>query len=160
MSAAPSQALRRRWETLGAPVQDRVVGFILGAPSTAVLGVAAWLEPAAEGVGTHMQLGLSGCSVLMATGWPCPMCCMTTTFSHMAHLSPLEALRTQPFGVALFGVTLVLASVGWADALLGGGRWRRLLDWALAHEVPLAVLTLLGMAAGWGYKALLIRQAL
>lgn len=154
----PGGALRSRWESLGLTAQDRLMGVVLAVPTSTVLGVAAWLSPAAEGVGTHMQLGLSGCSVLTATGWPCPMCGMTTTFAHMAHLSPIEALRTQPFGVALFLATLSLASVGWADLLLGGGRWRRLWAWALAREVPLAVLTLLGMAVGWAYKVMIIKE--
>ena len=157
---AAAEALRRRWAGLSFSAQNRLVGVVLALPSTAVLGIAAWLTPAAEGVGTHMQLGLGGCSVLTATGWPCPMCGMTTTFSHMAHLSPVEALHTQPFGVVLFLTTLLLASVGWADALLGGGRWRRLSAWVLAREVPVAVLTLLGMALGWVYKSMIIKGML
>lgn len=148
------------WGRLGATAQDRLVGLVLALPSSLVLGIAAALEPAVDGVGTHKQLGLNGCSVLMATGWPCPMCGMTTTFAHMAHLAPLEAARTQPFGVVLFLTTLGLASLGWSELLLPAGRWRAVRDRALAWEVPLAVSALVGMGLGWAYKAAVMKGGL
>ena len=160
MSGEAAAAGRGWWASLPADLQDRLVGVVLAAPSSVVLGLSAWLEPAAGGVGTHKQLGLNGCAVLTATGWPCPMCGMTTTFAHMAHLSPVDAAITQPFGVVLFLLTVAFASVGWADLLLPAGRWRRLRDGALAREVPLAVAALVGMGLGWAYKAAVMRGGL
>ncbi len=133
------------------------MGLELAAPSSAVLAIASALEPAAAGVGTHMQLGLNGCSVLMSTGWPCPMCGMTTTFAHMADASPLEAARTQPFGVVLFMLTLAAASLGWAELVWPAGRWRRVRAHALAGELQIALAVLVAMALGWAYKAAVIR---
>ena len=73
MSGEAAAAGRGWWASLPADLQDRLVGVVLAAPSSVVLGLSAWLEPAAGGVGTHKQLGLNGCAVLTATGWPCPM---------------------------------------------------------------------------------------
>lgn len=80
------------------------------------------------------------------------MCGMTTCFTHLAHLEPLQAAVVQPFGVLLFATTVVLAVVGLTDLICARGAWRRLLAFALRHEVPLAVGLLGGMALGWVYK--------
>ena len=139
------------WGHTAPATQDRLVGSVLVACTTPVLGLAMWLEPDPAGVGTHQQLGLGGCSVLSFTGWPCPMCGMTTTFTHMAHLEPIAAVITQPFGVLLFCATVVLFGVG-VGSLIGRETWRSGLDLILAYELQIAVGTLVGMVAGWVYK--------
>ena len=102
-----------RWfGRLSERVQDRLVGITLFAPSAAVLATAAWLTPDPSGMGTHRQLGLGGCAVLTMTGLPCPMCGMTTTFTHMAHFQVVEALLNQPFGPVLFLCTVAAALIG------------------------------------------------
>lgn len=73
----------------------------LGAALTAVgclaiLGIAGWLTPSAAGLGTHQQLGLSGCVWLGERGYACPTCGMTTAFSLAAHGRFGAALVTQP----------------------------------------------------------------
>lgn len=135
----------------------RRVSLFLGAPTWLVLGIALWLTPAAEGYGTHRQLGLSGCTLLSITGYPCPMCGMTTTFSHMAHAQPLMALRTQPFGVVLFLITAFLAGLALAELILPTGRWRRLLSWIERYELRLAIGLLVGLIGGWIYKILMMK---
>lgn len=140
------------WAKLAASTQDRLVGALWFAPTGVVLVIARTLTPAAEGVGTHMQLGLGGCTVLTMTGWPCPMCGMTTTFCHLAHLQPVQALVNQPFGVVLFGATLGACAVGLADAVVPRGRWRRVVALLVRHEVKVAGGMLLGLAVGWAYK--------
>lgn len=144
------------WSQLATPVQDRLVGLVLAAPSGTVLAIARWLTPSAEGVGTHRQLGLSGCTVLTNTGYPCPMCGMTTTFSHMAHFDPVSAVINQPFGVVLFSATLVLCAVGLADLLVPTGRWRKLASLAARYEVWLAGGLLAGLGAGWVCKVVMM----
>ena len=152
MTSAWLAGLAAWWARRSVRVQDRLVGFLVALPTGMVLAVARGLTPSADGVGTHMQLGLGGCTVLTTTGWPCPMCGMTTTFSHLAHLQPLEAVATQPFGVVLFVATLWIFAVGAADALVPRGRWRRLLDVLVRNEVQVAVGTLAGLGLGWMYK--------
>lgn len=144
--------LAQWWSSLSSTAQDRVVGAVLSSGAVPVLVIARMLEPSPAGVGTHKQLGLGGCTILTATGWPCPMCGMTTTFSHLAHFEVLDAARTQPFGLVLFAVTVALAVYG-VLALGGVGLWRRGLAWVLAREVPIAAGILIGMVVGWVYKA-------
>ena len=146
--------LVKRWSRLSEAAQDRLVGAVLALPSGAVLGIARWLSPSAEGVGTHKQLGLSGCTVLTATGWPCPMCGMTTTFSHLAHLEVGAAALTQPFGVVLFSATLAAFALGTSDLIRPRRRWVRALRTLEPFEVHLAIGLLAGMALGWGYKVI------
>ena len=141
------------WGARSDRARDVIVGVPLVLTTGPVLAIAALLEPSPAGVGTHKQLGLGGCTVLTLTGWPCPMCGMTTTFSHMAHLSPVEALWTQPFGVVLFLITLTAFGIGGA-AIAGLGWWRSVASVVLTYEVQIAVGALVGMTAGWAYKCL------
>ncbi|MGE3109487.1 MAG: DUF2752 domain-containing protein [Phycisphaerales bacterium] len=67
----------------------------------AVMIVGTSLTPAAEGHGTHQQLGLPACAFYVSTGSPCPTCGMTTAFSHVAHREPWRGFVTQPFGALL-----------------------------------------------------------
>lgn len=136
---------------------DRVTSAVLGLPALAVLGVAAWLEPAAKGYGTHRQLGLGECSLLDWTGMPCPMCGMTTTFAHLAHGHLLQGLVTQPFGVVLFAVTLGVAGVALVEGAQPRGRWRQLARWLGRHELPIAAGLLAGLILGWIYKIVMMK---
>jgi len=151
VTASLADRVHQRWTGLSSGLQDRLVATALLGMSGPVLGIAAWLEPDPAGVGTHKQLGLGGCTVLTLTGWPCPMCGMTTCFTHMAHFEPLSAAVVQPFGVVLFTVTALVFLVG-AASLVNGTAWRRSLALLLRYEVPIAAGTLIGMTAGWLYK--------
>lgn len=144
------------FERIPRRLQDRLVGAALFFPGAAVLGVARWLTPDPSGVGTHRQLGMGGCSVLTLTGWPCPMCGMTTTFSHLAHFQILDGALNQPFGLYLFGATLLCTGAGLADLAHPRGRWRVLLRWVERRETAIAISLLLGMFLGWLYKAALV----
>ncbi len=143
-------ALPARWA-------DRLVGLALLLPSGAILAIAAALHPDASGLGTHRQLGLSPCTFLSLTGYPCPMCGMTTTFSLYAHLHPLRALANQPFGLVLFSATVAAAVVGALDLVAPRGRWRAVLRWVTRHETLVASILLVGMILGWIYKIALVR---
>ncbi len=139
---------------------NRLVGLAVGAPALAVLGLASWLTPDEKGFGTHRQLGLGECTMLHLTGYPCPMCGMTTTFTLFAHFRPLDALLNQPFGVVLFGSTVVAAIIGLVDLVTGKGLWRTALGWIGDHEVKVASVLFFGMLGGWIYKVLLMHPTL
>ncbi|MCK6502347.1 DUF2752 domain-containing protein [Myxococcota bacterium] len=142
-----------RWfEGLAPTLQDRLVGASLALPSGTVLAVARWLSPDPSGMGTHRQLGLGGCAMLTGTGVPCPMCGMTTTFSHMAHLQPVQALFNQPFGVALFLATALAFALGTSDLVQPRGRWRQAWTWVDQREGWIAGGLMLGLILGWAYK--------
>lgn len=133
-----------RWERIGSAC------LALGA--LALLAVSAWLEPANAGHGTHTQLGLPGCTFLQLTGLPCAMCGATTTFALMAELRWAEGVANQPFAALLFVLTLAVASVSAAEALLPAGRWTRLAAAVEPFEGRAAIGFLAAMMLGWTYK--------
>lgn len=128
---------------------ERVAAAVVSACFLVVLGLAAWLEPAAGGVGTHEQLGMEPCVWLMAVGQPCPTCGMTTAFSHAAEGDLLASLHTQPFGAVL----AVLSAAGfWASlhvAAAGSNVGRLIGNMLGTRTVVLGVGALL---AAWVYK--------
>jgi len=146
-------AIEGWYEGLAGATRVRVRGAVFALPSSAVLCIAAVLTPAAAGVGTHRQLGLAPCTMLAATGWPCPMCGMTTTFALLAHLRPVDALLNQPFGPVLFALTCVAAAVGWIDMLAASDVVGRVFVWLRPREARVAWGLLAGMMGGWLYKA-------
>lgn len=129
-SAIPVQPLHtaRRTVPWGGGWAARLAALPVFAACVALLAVAAWLEPAAEGVGTHTQLGLAPCSFLLKTHIPCAACGMTTAFALAADGRLGRSFVTQPAGAALAVLTAVAALVS-GYALLTGlplapvGRW-------------------------------------
>lgn len=120
----------------------------------AVLSTAAALEPAAEGLGTHTQLGLPPCGVWLLTGYPCPGCGLTTAFAHMVRLEVVGAFAANPFGVVLFVSMVALFPVG----VIGLSRKMpvlEVLDRLHAEKIGLA-LTVLSLSA-WLLKLGLLR---
>ena len=136
---------------------SRLASVFVAAGCGGVLWLAWWLEPAAQGHGTHQQLGLNGCTVLTLTGWPCPMCGMTTTFSLMADLRIVEATWNQPFGVVLFLLTLATLSIAVAELIWPTDRWRRLWRWLAPWEMWAAALFMVGLGLGWAWKIALMQ---
>lgn len=74
----------------------------LAALALVPLVIAAGLSPSPSGHGTHLQLGMSPCAFLAATGHRCPACGMTTAFADMIRGRVLDALRANALGVLLF----------------------------------------------------------
>lgn len=151
-------AARVRAVPLG--LQNRMVGLLLAGPTGLVLAIARALTPDPAGVGTHRQLGLGGCALLTFTGTPCPMCGMTTTFSHLAHLEIWQGVINQPFGLILFALTVLSFSVGAYDLLTGVGLWRRLLRVVERWETHVAVALMIGLILGWTYKIAAVQNFL
>ncbi len=138
------------------PGHVRGTGLVLGVGAWTVLGVARWLVPSPAGVGTHQQLGLAPCTLLSLTGWPCPMCGMTTTFALLAHGRWAEATCNQPFGVVLFLATAVLALAGTVDAMFRAGWIDRIRTVLVRHEHRVSIVFLVGLGAGWIWKAVVV----
>ncbi|MFZ5479485.1 MAG: DUF2752 domain-containing protein [Myxococcota bacterium] len=129
----------------------------VAAPTSAVLAIAARLDPDPRGFGTHRQLGLGACPFLALTGFPCPMCGMTTTFALVADLRPLDALVNQPFGVVLFALTAGVSAVAATQAATGRPWAARALERVLRHDRVVASVLLAGLLVGWGWKVVLVR---
>ena len=116
----------------------------------AVLIVAAWgLEPSAEGLGTHEQLGLQPCGFYRMTGRPCPGCGLTTAFALMAHGQVVKGVIVQPFGAALF-VLVAAVAVAVPVTVILGRSWNLIL---LRINAPVWLYALVFLAlAAWIYK--------
>lgn len=93
---------------LGRAVAMGVAGGALG-----VLGVAAWVSPDVRGVGTHEQLGLAPCGMVVVFGLPCPTCGFTTSFALFARGQWWASAWNQPAG---FVLALLTAMAVWAGA--------------------------------------------
>lgn len=85
---------------------------MLAAACVALVGLlllGTVVTPAAEGYGTHEQLGLPACSSMALFGVPCPGCGVTTSVTLATHGRLVESFLTQPFGLftALVGLLLI-----------------------------------------------------
>ncbi len=139
---------------LDASVPERVGrlrAVALFAACVAVLGLAISVVPDARGLGTHQQLGLPPCSLVVMTGLPCPTCGMTTAFAHAARAQFAAAWLAQPAGLAL-ALGVMAVGVGSLYSAVSGRsvRWRGP-RWSAARIGLAAVLLLFG---GWGFKLL------
>lgn len=100
-------------------VVPRVWAAVVLLGTSALLGIAIWLQPSPTGYGTHQQLGfgkwrLAPCGMLITTGYPCPTCGMTTAFAHTVRGQFLQAMWAQPSGFLLALATMVAAAAsGW-----------------------------------------------
>lgn len=118
-----------------------------------LLSVAAWLEPAGAGLGTHTQLGLAGCAWQADQGAPCPSCGMTTAFSLAADGRMVAALLTQPAAALLALLTAAAAWVAFCVLCSGSAAWLRL-TWRIwsPNRGMLLGATLLFVGLAWVYK--------
>lgn len=139
---------------MGAPLPERTIrlrALALFAVCVAVMVLAAGLAPDARGLGTHQQLGLPPCSLVVLTGLPCPTCGMTTAFAHAARGQFAAAWLAQPAGLMLALGIIAFAGQSLYTAATGrivrwpGTRWS-------ASKIALIVVVI--FLGGWGFKLL------
>ena len=114
-----------------------------------VLGLAAYLKPSHEGVGTHRAMGFSSCDFMNRTGLPCPTCGMTTSFAWFARGNFLASFYVQPMG---FVLAVLTAASAWAALYIAitGKPAHRLMQ-LLPHRYYLIPLMMFAVAS-WGWK--------
>lgn len=135
---------------------ERLVAIALALVLAAPLVVAATLEPAAGGLGTHRQLGLPACGWPVAFGLPCVTCGMTTAFAHAVRGELLASLWAQPAGALLaFLSALGVVVCGW-DAVSGRPVHALLTPLLRGRTAWVAAGVLV---AAWGWKVLQSRGA-
>ena len=83
------------------------------------LVLAGLLRPDPRGNGTHQQLGLPPCSLLILSGIPCPACGMTTSWALATKGRFQEALNAHVSGTLLALLALVVGSGFTIVAALG-----------------------------------------
>lgn len=88
---------------------------------SALLAVAAWLQPDPQGLGTHQQFGLPPCTFRVLFGLPCPTCGMTTAWAHLVRGELGAALQVNAAGALL--AMLAVAAVPWLTGSAATGRW-------------------------------------
>lgn len=142
---------------LRATAGERISAAILAAVALAVLITASVLRPAEAGVGTHTQLGLPACGWMLAAGYPCPTCGMTTSFAAAANAQPVRALLAQPFGAVL---ALLTSAFFWGalHVAIFGSKLGRVLESWLRPRALWVVLAVFLLA--WAYKVLAVRGAI
>jgi len=87
-----------------------------------LLLTAAVLKPSPIGMGTHQQLGLPPCSLVVLAGIRCPSCGMTTSWAHLMRGNLLASVRANSGGT-LFALAAI-ASGPWLLVSGLAGRWR------------------------------------
>ncbi|WP_168164463.1 DUF2752 domain-containing protein [Pirellula sp. SH-Sr6A] len=115
----------------------------------ALLTIAAQLSPATEGLGTHRQLGLPGCTWMEVWGVRCPSCGMTTSWSLAMRGDWVAAARANPAGLLLFFQAWITAFY-WAWASVRGTSYRS--RWFAMGSVGLMVVALVVAIADWLWK--------
>lgn len=111
------------------------------------------LIPSSEGHGTHRQLGLPACGFLTVTGYPCPSCGITTSFSHFVRGDLYDSLRVQPFGFVLF-VVLCGGCIMSIYALIKSIPISHFLDSVVFEKLQVILLTIFILS--WGFKILVM----
>lgn len=116
-------------------------GLLLG-----LLMVSRCLAPEPTGMGTHRQLGLPECGFLMASGFPCPSCGMTTSWAWLTRGNLMKSVSSNAGGTMLgalslvFGVWMLVSGIRgkwfvgvptsfWLAVLLGSTVAVTLIDW-------------------------------
>lgn len=131
----------------------RLAALAVFLASGSVLAVAAWLHPDRRGHGTHEQLGMGACSMMVVSGLPCPTCGMTTAFAHTVRGELISAAVVQPGGLVL-AIATIVAAVASLYALVVG-RLPKL--WVLmVSPYRLFVSLLVVLLGGWAYKLVVV----
>lgn len=115
VAAARPAAVPARESFLG----TRGTAAVIFVACVSVLSVAIYLKPAARGYGTHQQLGMSPCGLLVRTGLPCPSCGMTTAFSNTVRGRVWAAIYAQAGGFLLAVGTILGAVISGATLVAG-----------------------------------------
>jgi len=138
-----------RTTPLRSTLGERIGAACIAALCLTVLSLSAWLSPAADGHGTHTQLGLTPCMWAVTLDKPCPTCGMTTSFSHAGEGSWITSASTQPMGTLL---VLMTAGVFWGSLsqALTGARLSSVIQPALRPRFFLIFGVL--FVGAWMYK--------
>lgn len=96
------------------PVFGRLYALAMLLVIVAGVSLAARINPAGRLHGAHQQLGMPPCGMLLATGYPCPTCGMTTAFAYTLRGQWIMATRAQ---IAGFVIALAALVCGLAAAV-------------------------------------------
>lgn len=138
-----------RRERFTKPLIGRAAAGVLCLSCVTVLAVAVWVTPNPRGFGTHKKLGLAPCGFLVRTGFPCPTCGMTTSFSYTVRGRFGAAFHAQPLG-AILAVAAALFAIGFAAIALSGKTW--VVNWYRVPPLRVVLGAGLTFILAWGIK--------
>jgi len=131
------------------PMVARALGAAVLVGCVLLFAVASRLEPATGGIGTHEQLGLAPCGMMMLWGLPCPTCGMTTAFAHAARGRLASAFHAQPAGLAL-AIAIGLAAIAAGGTLVTGRTYR--VNWFRLSPTGVGFGVVALLLGAWVYK--------
>lgn len=137
---------------------ERLIAALTAVVGTGVFILAAVLHPYDEAGrplshGTHRQLGLPACTLLLATGVPCISCGMTTSVALTVRGDLPAAANANWAGMVL--TLLGLPATVWLAALAAAGRQpaflsvERTIQWLACSGATVAVIRYLGLGLAW-----------
>jgi hypothetical protein len=83
------------------------------------------LEPSAQAISIFGYELPTTCLWRGLTGWRCPGCGLTRSFTFMGHLQPVEAFRVHVLGPFLYLAVLILTPLRIAKTIRVWRAWRR-----------------------------------
>lgn len=131
------------------PWIGRLIGVGVAAACLAVLMVATQITPDPAGMGTHTELGLSPCPFPSTTGYPCPTCGMTTSFSWFVRGHFAGSVYVQPMGFLLALTASVIFCISAYIACSGRAIHRHLLRLPLNRVFWTGAVV---FVLAWGWK--------
>ena len=131
------------------PLRRRFLTAIVGVALLCLLAVALLLTPDSRGHGTHEQLGLPPCSLVVLFGIRCPTCGSTTAFVHVARGELIEAFAANVAGALL--AMLSLPAGIWVCLSAIRGRWLIIVPNGVA-VAAVAVVFLVIAAVDWLFR--------
>jgi hypothetical protein len=131
------------------PMVARALGAAVLGGCVLLFAVASRLEPARGGIGTHEQLGLAPCGMMMLWGLPCPTCGMTTAFAHTARGQLVSAFHAQPTGLTL-AIAIAVAAIAAGGTLVTGRTYR--INWFRLSPTGVGFGVGGLLLGGWVYK--------
>jgi hypothetical protein len=121
-----------------------------------VFAIAIALDPYQGGKtwshGTHQQLGLLPCNFLVATGYPCPSCGMTTSFAFFTRGDIWHSMQANFVGTFL--ALLCLGYIPWSIASAWRGRPLFMVSMEMMF-LRLVIAFLILMLLRWGVVVLI-----
>lgn len=119
----------------------RLALIVIALGLLAVFAIAISLDPYRGGAvwtqGTHRQLGLPPCSLVVLTGLPCPSCGMTTSFALLMHGDVWNSIQANWVGTLLALAGLLY--IPWAiySAVRGRPLWVTSIEGTLCRLVTI-----------------------
>ena len=101
--------------------RERVLAAVMGFALLGPLALAGVLRPDDRGHGTHQQMGLPPCTLLVLFDVRCPTCGMTTSWASLVRGRLAEALSANLGGTLL--CLLDMFVVPWLLCTANTGRW-------------------------------------